>query len=264
MDNCRAKESKQKAALKARLRRLCEEKKGGKCNVPDWLHQMWKNGDHLQMALDFQAAGFDKEPKFMKISLVPFSLKIAKLPWVILRPTIRFPAHCRLVARSRSAGPLHEEMRVEHNRNRKAEEHGCSGLVLKGGYEKPAEMKLETCYANIFRNHRVYNVLYQQLCNHNATHHSENHMLQRIFLHNYLSFKILWVSQYCSHSRPGSPSKEEDRGGHPGLHARPSQPCEAISAQWDILAWAWHGFIRLACNVILSLWFILIDWSMSK
>ncbi|CAL1162924.1 unnamed protein product [Cladocopium goreaui] len=45
----------------AKLRRLCEKKANGRLNVPEWLHNQWKNGDHLAMALKFQEANFDKE-----------------------------------------------------------------------------------------------------------------------------------------------------------------------------------------------------------
>ncbi|CAL1131538.1 unnamed protein product [Cladocopium goreaui] len=52
---------KTKNAIKAKLRRLCEKKANGRLNVPEWLHNQWKNGDHLAMALKFQEANFDKE-----------------------------------------------------------------------------------------------------------------------------------------------------------------------------------------------------------
>lgn len=58
------KDAKSKNNLKARLRRLCERKKGGKLNVPEWLHDAWKSGDHLSMALDYEKSGFDKEQCF--------------------------------------------------------------------------------------------------------------------------------------------------------------------------------------------------------
>ena len=48
-------------ALKAKLRRLCEMKKSGKINVPTWLHDLWKRGDHMQMALEFEKTGFCKD-----------------------------------------------------------------------------------------------------------------------------------------------------------------------------------------------------------
>ena len=62
--DCRlSKDQKTKAALKARLRRLCELKKGGKLNVPEWLHKKWRDdsGNHLDMALEFQKANFNKD-----------------------------------------------------------------------------------------------------------------------------------------------------------------------------------------------------------
>ena len=53
--------AKEENALKAKLRRMCEKKKGGKLNVPEWLHKEWLNGDHLTMAKQFESCGFDKE-----------------------------------------------------------------------------------------------------------------------------------------------------------------------------------------------------------
>lgn len=47
-------------ALKQKLRRLCEVKTGGRLQVPQWLHDEWRNGDHLAMAKEYQACGFDK------------------------------------------------------------------------------------------------------------------------------------------------------------------------------------------------------------
>ena len=59
-----SKDPKAKAALKAKLRRLCEKKSGDKLLVPEWLHKKWKDekGNHLQMALELQKVNFDKDP----------------------------------------------------------------------------------------------------------------------------------------------------------------------------------------------------------
>ena len=48
-------------ALKAKLRRLCEKKSGGRLQVPQWLHDEWLNGDHLTMARQYQSCNFDKD-----------------------------------------------------------------------------------------------------------------------------------------------------------------------------------------------------------
>ena len=48
-------------ALKAKLRRLCEMKRGGKLNVPLWAHEQWKGGNHLELARQYESAGFDKD-----------------------------------------------------------------------------------------------------------------------------------------------------------------------------------------------------------
>lgn len=52
---------KEENAIKAKLRRLCEEKKDGSLKVPQWLHDEWKTGkDHLRMARQFRSCNFDK------------------------------------------------------------------------------------------------------------------------------------------------------------------------------------------------------------
>ena len=59
------KDKREKNAMKAKLRRLCEDKAkaGGspKYQVPKWLHDEWKSRDHLEMALEFKECGFDKD-----------------------------------------------------------------------------------------------------------------------------------------------------------------------------------------------------------
>ena len=52
--------NKEDNALKAKLRRLCEPKKNGKLQIPAWLHEEWKTGDHLTLARQYQACNFDK------------------------------------------------------------------------------------------------------------------------------------------------------------------------------------------------------------
>ncbi|CAL1167382.1 unnamed protein product [Cladocopium goreaui] len=58
-------DSKAKAALKAKLRRLCEKKSGDRLMVPEWLHKKWKEGNHMALALELQKCNFDKD-KFIK------------------------------------------------------------------------------------------------------------------------------------------------------------------------------------------------------
>ena len=53
--------AKEENALKAKLRRLCGARKNGTLQVPDWLHEQWKNGDHLQMAMQLRDCNFDKD-----------------------------------------------------------------------------------------------------------------------------------------------------------------------------------------------------------
>lgn len=54
--------SKDENAIKAKLRRFCEQKADGTTKCPQWLHEQWKNGDHLNLALQFQSLGFDRVP----------------------------------------------------------------------------------------------------------------------------------------------------------------------------------------------------------
>ena len=53
----------QQNRLKAKLRRQCEMKKGknGKLKllVPDFVHEMWKNGNKDELAETFAECGFD-------------------------------------------------------------------------------------------------------------------------------------------------------------------------------------------------------------
>ena len=53
--------TKEENALKAKLRRLCEPKKKGQLQVPQWLHDQWKNGDHMTMAKQLAQCNFDKD-----------------------------------------------------------------------------------------------------------------------------------------------------------------------------------------------------------
>ena len=54
--------SKDENAIKAKLRRFCEKKADGTSKAPEWLHEQWKKGDKLNMALQFQSLGFDQVP----------------------------------------------------------------------------------------------------------------------------------------------------------------------------------------------------------
>lgn len=40
---------------------MCEVKQNGKLNVPEWLHEQWKARDHLDMALELESVGFNKD-----------------------------------------------------------------------------------------------------------------------------------------------------------------------------------------------------------
>ena len=55
--------NKAENALKGKLRRLCERKVDGKLKVPEWLHDEWRNGDHLAMAKQLEACNFDQVPR---------------------------------------------------------------------------------------------------------------------------------------------------------------------------------------------------------
>ena len=81
---CETKDAKAKAALKAKLRRVCELKANDKLNVPQWLHDQWKNqkGNHLQMALELQKVDFDKDPRaeFSIPNVCHFQSKVLPIP----------------------------------------------------------------------------------------------------------------------------------------------------------------------------------------
>eukprot|EP00435_Cladocopium_sp_Y103_P048395 s532_g14.t1 len=52
------------AAKQARLRRICERKPSGRMNVPDHIHQRWKNGtkaDRAELLEQLEAADWDKD-----------------------------------------------------------------------------------------------------------------------------------------------------------------------------------------------------------
>lgn len=73
-------DEKEKNKLKAKLRRLCEKKRGGKLNVPQHVHDRWREGNHLDMALQWQSVGFSKEPSFHKISQCQLWSIILRIP----------------------------------------------------------------------------------------------------------------------------------------------------------------------------------------
>ena len=54
---------KRRNALKAKLRRQCEEKRNGKLLVPRWLHDMWKNGNKDDLAATFEKCNFNTDTK---------------------------------------------------------------------------------------------------------------------------------------------------------------------------------------------------------
>lgn len=64
-------------AAKARLRRLCEVKSGGKLKVPEWLHDAWKSGDKTAMASAYKSAGFDKDRCFLVLCVFVFGHAVA-------------------------------------------------------------------------------------------------------------------------------------------------------------------------------------------
>ena len=50
----------EEAALKQKLRRVMQPRKDGSYLVPEWLVEEWKKGDHLRMAREYEAMGFNK------------------------------------------------------------------------------------------------------------------------------------------------------------------------------------------------------------
>lgn len=64
LPTAQTKDAKEKNKLKAKLRRLCEKKTGDKLKVPQFVHDRWRAGNHMQMALDLQSVNFNKELVF--------------------------------------------------------------------------------------------------------------------------------------------------------------------------------------------------------
>ena len=57
-----AEDNKEKAALKAIVRRLCEPKKDGRLQVPQDVHDAWvKAPDALDFAIQYRDTGFNKD-----------------------------------------------------------------------------------------------------------------------------------------------------------------------------------------------------------
>ena len=56
--------------IDARLRRLCEKKKNGKCNVPEMLHNMWSAGgaERDKLRVLFEEMELDKALVYCKFS----------------------------------------------------------------------------------------------------------------------------------------------------------------------------------------------------
>lgn len=120
--------TQEEAALKAKLRRLCAPRKDGTLGVPDWVHQQWKQGDHLAMAKEFERVGFNKD-LFVYISLGWFVIDVGyldskKLSILIKALPCRNPAlHHQEVRRSTLltgsssilAGPVHQNHREDHH-----------------------------------------------------------------------------------------------------------------------------------------------------
>ena len=134
------KDAKSKNNLKARLRRLCERKKGGKLNVPEWLHDAWKSGDHLSMALDYEKSGFDKEQCFSCFSRqgafihVHVDVKQSSMP---LPGSSFWWGHIL-------TGAVHQAMWEDHHGDREAIEYDRCGLVLKGRHANRSEVEYES------------------------------------------------------------------------------------------------------------------------
>lgn len=61
---------KRRNALKAKLRRQCEEKKNGRLLVPRWLHDQWKTGDKDELALMYEKADFKTDSKLQHVATI--------------------------------------------------------------------------------------------------------------------------------------------------------------------------------------------------
>ena len=95
--------AKEENALKAKLRRLCEMKSGGRLQVPEWLHNEWKNGDHMKLARQFEACNFSKETNTQTYFFLSYVVNASKCQYPHMWPfTFELPdfanakvkAHC--------------------------------------------------------------------------------------------------------------------------------------------------------------------------
>ena len=67
----------------ARLRRLCELKPSGRCNVPDAIHQRWKTGGKAEreaLLEELERAGWSKDWYFVTFHVSTWSLIVGSFP----------------------------------------------------------------------------------------------------------------------------------------------------------------------------------------
>ena len=129
------KDKKTRNALKAKLRKLCERKKNQKLQVPEWLHEQWKEGNHMAMALNLQKANFNKDntPLHCQTKHPLINVPIIATGFFQVHPaSIQLPI---------LPGGIHQAVRADDHRAGASEEYRLVWLVLERRHEDPVEME---------------------------------------------------------------------------------------------------------------------------
>ena len=141
-------QTKKRNMLKARLRRQCELKKGGKLLVPAWVHEMWKSGNKDELADTFASVNFNRDTRlqratqsnilFHQVAQSQCSTRahavldheVRVLIWDGMAPSL---SNSHGIASLLSlSGCLCQLLQEDSNQERRQEEQGRRGLVHKG------------------------------------------------------------------------------------------------------------------------------------
>ena len=133
--------TKEENALKAKLRRLCEIKKNGQLQVPKWLHEQWKNGDHMAMAKQFQECNFEKDC-FPTINVI-YSFHICQLTLPLCWPSNPCQPSEQIQCHS-NPGRVHQVQGEVPDQERQDCQRSGSGVVFQGRYGEDLKMELES------------------------------------------------------------------------------------------------------------------------
>ena len=128
--------TKEDNALKAKLRRLCEQKSGGRLQVPQWLHDQWRTGDHTVMAREYQSCGFNKAHDAVILQSKHHPL---------IERTLSIPSSQLLRSKATSllAGPIHQVQAEDCHQNGHTDFRHGDRLVHQGRHGKGPEMEFD-------------------------------------------------------------------------------------------------------------------------